>query len=947
MALRGEGLYAASIEARLGTVEYRRDDLGSAEKHYQHSLAARDKLAPGSLDSARSHNNLGIVYMDRGMYTESEKHHKSALAIRERLAPGSLDLASTYNNLGVLARTLGHLETAKSYYQRDLEILQKLVPGTLVVADSFNNLGNLAWERSDLTGAEMYHQRALSIREGLGAHSLDIADSYHNLGLVARARGDLAAAEVYYQRALGIQEKLAPNRLAVGTTYNSLGITAKDRGDLDGAEAYHQKALAIWKELNPESLDVAISLNNLGVVSLEKGNLLAAEEYHLGSLAIRQRLLPNSRDAAYSLHNLGGVALARGDFDKAEAFLNESLNIRKRTSQGSLELAMTFNDMGNVAWARGDLRLAEKLYEEGLAIVEAVAPNSITEAQTLHALGEIFREGSEPQRAESFLSRGIDALEGQIHQLGGSYDIRDHFRARNKKIYLDHIGVLLELGRPAQAFHSLERYRARGLLELLAERDLVFSADISEELDNKRRHLALQYDQTLQQIKENPKYSGELSGELKSLLRERDELVARIRSESPNLASLQYPTVLTLAEVQETLEPGASLLSYSIGEKQLTVFLVAHDDFKVHALSIDREELTRIVNAFLANIERGRDPGSPFFRSLQSSGRRLYQILINPIEEDLETSERLIVVPDGVLHNLPLGALIRPVQNDDLRTARDWQYLVEWKPIDMVLSATLYAELQKKRTAVSRGKLPLVAAFGDASYGEIAKSRGDTPEISDVQLRAMVKHGIFKWESLPYTRQEVFQVARLHRNIQLFVGDAATEEQVKRIGRDIQTLHLATHGYLDDGLPLNSAVVLTIPDDLSENQENGLLQSWEIFESIRIDADLVVLSACQSAAGEEQGGEGLIGLTRAFQYAGARTVAASLWSVNDQSTAELMIRFYRHLRSGLSKDEALRAAQIQLIRGPIEVTDADGQKIRIDASAPYYWAAFQIYGDWQ
>ena len=124
--------------------------------------------------------------------------------------------------------------------------------------------------------------------------------------------------------------------------------------------------------------------------------------------------------------------------------------------------------------------------------------------------------------------------------------------------------------------------------------------------------------------------------------------------------------------------------------------------------------------------------------------------------------------------------------------------------------------------------------------------------------------------------------------------------------------------------------------------------AWEIFEgALRIEAELVVLSSCESALGEEIRGEGLRGLTRAFQYAGARSVAASLWQVADGTTAELMTRFYRHLKAGKTKDEALRLAQVELIRAPIAVEDAKGSKVEKDASAPYYWAAFQIYGDWQ
>ena len=167
------------------------------------------------------------------------------------------------------------------------------------------------------------------------------------------------------------------------------------------------------------------------------------------------------------------------------------------------------------------------------------------------------------------------------------------------------------------------------------------------------------------------------------------------------------------------------------------------------------------------------------------------------------------------------------------------------------------------------------------------------------------------------------------------------------MGKSARILHFATHGRFDDRIPLNSYLALTIPKDFRKDQDNGLLQAWEIYEDVRLDADLVVLSACESGLGDELDGEGLIGLTRAFQFAGARTVASTLWQVDDRATAELMQRFYRHLRAGMSKDEALRAAQMELIRGPVEMKNRQGRVVERDLSLPYYWAAFQIIGDWQ
>ena len=166
------------------------------------------------------------------------------------------------------------------------------------------------------------------------------------------------------------------------------------------------------------------------------------------------------------------------------------------------------------------------------------------------------------------------------------------------------------------------------------------------------------------------------------------------------------------------------------------------------------------------------------------------------------------------------------------------------------------------------------------------------------------------------------------------MGEAATEERAKAVAKDARYLHFASHGLLDERFPLNSGLALTIPNEMKEGQDNGILQAWEIFERVRIDADLVVLSACETGLGKEMGGEGLVGLTRAFEYAGARSVLASLWSVADETTAALMKRFYGYLKAGQTKDAALRQAQVDLIRGS-------------EASHPFYWAAFQLNGDWR
>jgi len=200
---------------------------------------------------------------------------------------------------------------------------------------------------------------------------------------------------------------------------------------------------------------------------------------------------------------------------------------------------------------------------------------------------------------------------------------------------------------------------------------------------------------------------------------------------------------------------------------------------------------------------------------------------------------------------------------------------------------------------------------------------------------------------LPEARAEVQEIAALFPGrSQVFLGSEATEERVKALHGHIGYLHLATHGILDRLSEPDSALVLSTPQKPAEGQDNGLLQTWEILTQMRLDADLVVLSACDSALGREITGEGLVGLTQAFLQAGARSVAASLWRVTDQASPALMSAFYRALQAGHSKDDALRRAQLELIRHPVRVRGADGGTREKDLSSPYYWAGFQLQGEW-
>src|SRR6185295_11014883 len=323
-------------------------------------------------------------------------------------------------------------------------------------------------------------------------------------------------------------------------------------------------------------------------------------------------------------------------------------------------------------------------------------------------------------------------------------------------------------------------------------------------------------------------------------------------------------------------------------------------------------------------------------RALRAAAERLYARLVAPAEPWLGHADRLVISPDGPLSALPFAALALP--------APAGGYLAERWPFSTVPSATLAAELRRERArpaaaspsgaAALPGATPLVA-FGDPRYP--APPPGAAPRTADGEDRGLDSRPWLRFRSglapLPDSRAEVEGIASLFPPARAFLGADATEARFLNDAPQGRIVHFAGHALLDPRFPLDSGLALTPPPRPARPGDDGLLQSWEIFENLRLAADLVTLSACETGLGPEAQGEGLLGLTRAFHYAGARTVLSSLWSVSDRSTAELMRRFYGHLKAGEPKDRALAAAQRELIHGGL--------------AHPYHWAAFQLDGDWR
>ncbi len=800
-------------------------------------------------------------------------------------------------------------------------------------------------DQGDLAAAEHCHLQALENRSKMDPKGLDVVRSLGNLAIVSVQRGDLARTESYAKRGLAIVEKENPDSFETASLLNTLGGVAFQRGDDAAAELYFRRALTIVEALKSDYA-VALFLNNLGGTSRNRRDLRAARDYFTRAYAIQERISAGSMDGSLPLLNLGEVCQDEGDFGAARDYYRRSLAIRERHAPGGFQVAVCLLYLGDLALQTGDLEAATQYFGRCLKIRESLAPGSILHGQSINRVGRVLNAKGKRREALRYFQNSIATLESLENQLSPSEESRSSFTAQYLPFYEDAIGALVELGRREDAFQVLERSRARSFLNMLAARDILLGQKLPADLDSERKRLAKEYEKTqgelakLSPVNDRPKIE-QLLVTLQRGREERGALARRIAAVSPRIWSLRYPRPLGSAEVSKALEQGTALLSYCVTKDHTWLFSVtapspssdAAQSLRVYRINIGEDELKRQVEEFRRKIQSG-ERGLSREAAIQKQGQALFATLMKPAEAEIQQATRLLVCPDGPLHVLPFGALTV----SSLKSAgAPAPYLISWKPLTVILSATVYAELQQSRPKAAAKRLqraPQVMAFGDPRYPSASGPRA--VGLENPQAESLLTRGL-TLSALPGTRREVEEIAKLFpRTSQIFTASEASEEKAKTHSGQADYLHFACHGVLDDRFPLDSSLALSVPDKPAPGQENGFLQAWEIMEQLRLNADLVTLSACDTGLGQDLGGEGLVGLTRAFQFAGARSVLATLWNLSDESSGYFMQRFYTHLAKGESKDSALRKAQLDML----------GATPRL-LGHPYHWAGFELVGDWK
>jgi CHAT domain-containing protein len=899
----------AYILDALGTVHNGFGDKKKGLDYFQQALEVR-RLIKDKPGEANTLNNIAMAYGGLGEWPKALEALTQSRAIVRELG-NRRDEAILLNNMCAINKDLGQYKQALESCDDAIKIAKDLkapdVEGVIL-----NSTANVYSELGEYQEALDFYNRSLTIYQTVGLKSSQ-AIELHNIAWLHGMLGEREKANDIYNQALAIFRGMG-NRSGEANTLSNIGVNYMELGDFRKALDIHQQVLPIRREVS-DFPGEAITLNNLGGSYFNLNEKQKALDYYNQALAIHRKM-GNLKNAAATLKNLGSVYMDLGDNSKAYEALNEGLKISRSIGDRNTEAGI-LSFMAKLERNRGNLVEARQRIDEAL--------------------------------------KAIELLRTSIK----SQQLRASFTASFRKLYELNVNILMRLHQqqPTEGFDALalaasEQGRARSLLELLTESAARIRQGVNPQLVERERALR-------QKIAEKAERQMRLRGgphtdeqvqaatkELDTLTTDYEQVLAEIRQSSPRYAALTQPKPLSVEEIQkQVLDNDTLLLEYALGEEKSFLWALTPSSIKSFELPkrSEIEATARKLYDLITGANQNVPDETPAQRTkriaeeetnYRAAAAELSRMLFGPVASDLK-NKRLLVVGDGVLQYVPFAVLSRPDSDVPL--------VVEHEIITLP-SASVLAVLRKE----TRGRKPAaktVAVLADPVFDSSdprlkgpnrnPSANTTTDSLSDVN-RSASESGLRGFARLRFSRQEAEQIEQLVPGNKKFKAlDFAASRPTALTSElsDYRIIHFATHGLINNQHPDLSGMVLSLVDEQGKPQ-NGFVRLYDIY-NMNLNADLVVLSACQTALGKEIKGEGLIGLTRAFMYAGAPRVVASLWQVDDRATAEVMARFYKGmLGSELRPAEALRAAQISMWKEK-------------RWQAPRYWAGFTLQGEWK
>lgn len=748
------------------------------------------------------------------------------------------------------------------------------------IADALRHLGNLHQGGSRFAVAADYYRRCVSISDGSRK-----AVCLERLGGCEATLGRYRQAMTTLREAIDIA--IATNSPIVhASALSEIGDIHLAQGDTELAVYHHEKALAIFREANNTAM-VSATLNNMAMAFHAMGRSERALETYRENLALLERL-KYTRGILISKMNIAGVLADIGRDAEAEPMLNDLLRELEGVDDENT-IANVRRLLAQILERRGDLSGAlDHALKAGAARNDEITDVSVALAMA----GHLYRRLGRTAEARAVLTSAIDVVESMHEQTDGSV----HFFDERTEPYADMAALLIDEGRVEEAFAYAERYRSRVLVDVLRSGPADRSRDLTEVERTRERELAERLAALHREAALHA--TPELNERITAARRESDAFQFELAAAHPRL-HLERGTLRPagLRDITARLPREAVLVEYLVTREKTYAFVISGDAIAVRAIDAGRAELARQAEAFRTMLADRR----PDFRK---PARTLYKTLIAPIADLVSKRRTWILVPDGPLWNLPFQALV------DARGT----YVAEQAAIVYAPSTAAWMEMSRTPKSASADGRRGLLAFGNPATPHGAGVEGARGTLAP----------------LPEAEAEVRSAARFYgAESAVYVRGQATEERFKAEAPRYRVLHVAGHGILNDASPMHSYLLLASGNSKSED---GYLEAGELMQ-MDLGADLVVLSACETARGKYAAGEGIIGFSWALFAARCRTQVVSQWKVDSAATRVLMRDFHRNVRA----DRAQAASALQ----KSIVSMLKTQKYR----HPFYWAGFVVLGD--
>ena len=882
-------------------------EIRQAEMAYLKKVSApKNELDEKTTQLATALERVASGQAGLALFDQAEKNGLEALSLRRAL-PEQMGERKLEESLIALAQmyafNLGDLKKARDYYEQalvSLDASEAVKKKALEEDRYYTPEQKAALSKEELAKHEEFRAQTRDMQIALNAMSRAMA--LMTLGEISQEEGNLKVASATYEKALKVGGDLPKGGYMNVFEMFRARIRARVMGDMASLHAESGEIDLALKELN----DTIELKRSIGQDDWTAQSLLQAADlaHQKGDSANARHMLEQARQIFAAAHKLNSVVSATG-FLAIVARDEEKLDEAAPRAEEALALARKTGNLAAVSGAArtfASIRLKQNKLDEAKTLIdEAAAADTRTGSlsdhiATLGVSGEIFEARGENEKALEVYREAVKLVESVRATAASEASFSDV--KRNYRPYERIVRALIKLNRADEAFDYLNRAKSKKLQESLrlssmksGDKNMQGLLDRANGLETKLQttNAQLQAEQSKPETDRDKAKIENLKQVVASTQGEFRKVVEQIKTSNPNYEKFMTVNPKALKETQRSIPPGVMLVQYAPLGEQLYVFLVSKENVKIVIAPAKPEELWKKIKTLRKQITSG-ESGAPLTKNLVA----LYDSLIAPIESDLEPIKIVAFIPNQLLFYLPMQALAKKMPDGTTR------YLIEDKQVIYLTAADVMKVVQPPDEEKSRDGM---VAFGNPTGA-----------------------------NLPAAESEVKAIAKVFPSTEVLSGSDVTKAALnteQRLNKRI--VHFATHGILNATTPSESYIQLAA----SPNADQAHLTVGEVWDLPFKKVTLVTLSACESALGDKEpdGGE-ITTLAEAFSSAGATTVLASLWSVGDESTKELMVEFYSQLAANASKAEALQKAEIKLLKNP-------------KFSRPLYWAPFVLMGDWR